>query len=190
MPVYGVEAYLLNCLDSIHADIPADEARQVEVVAVDETEEALEQFTKGVAKFVLHFAFLAVGVAYVARRAERYYWLTLGALAAGLAVNAGYGVVQLLAARAGVNLDELVLAPLTGGASAINVYGGVEGEEERLLLIVVDDVEPAVVQRGRGGGAPAELPDVDVLAGELQHAGDHIRGEALVQDVGAARHGG
>ncbi|MEV2238224.1 glycosyltransferase [Micromonospora sp. NPDC049891] len=36
VPVYGVEAYLLNCLDSIHADIPADEARQVEVVAVDD----------------------------------------------------------------------------------------------------------------------------------------------------------
>jgi hypothetical protein len=94
-----------------------------------ETEQALEQFTKGVAKFVLHFLFLAVGVAYVARRAERYYWLTLGALAGGLAVNAGYGVVQLLAARAGVNLDQVLLAPLTGGASAINIYGGVEGEE-------------------------------------------------------------
>ena len=94
-----------------------------------ETEEALEQFTKGLAKFVLHFVFLAAGVAYVARRAERYYWLTLGVLAAGLAVNAGYGVVQLLAARAGVNLDQVLLAPLTGGASAINVDGGVEGEE-------------------------------------------------------------
>jgi hypothetical protein len=94
-----------------------------------ETEQGLEQFAKGMAKFVLHFLFLAVGVAYVARRAERYYWLTLGVLAAGMAANAGYGVVQLLAARAGVNLDQAVLSPLTGGASAINVYGGVEGVE-------------------------------------------------------------
>ncbi|GAB3844862.1 hypothetical protein GCM10029963_22290 [Micromonospora andamanensis] len=36
VPVYRVEAYLLNCLDSIHADIPADEVGQVEVVAVDD----------------------------------------------------------------------------------------------------------------------------------------------------------
>ncbi|MEG3633651.1 glycosyltransferase family 2 protein [Micromonospora palythoicola] len=36
VPVYGVEAYLRQCLDSIHADIPADEATAVEVVAVDD----------------------------------------------------------------------------------------------------------------------------------------------------------
>ncbi|PZG23376.1 CDP-glycerol--glycerophosphate glycerophosphotransferase [Micromonospora craterilacus] len=36
VPVYGVEAYLPQCLDSIHADIPAGEAAAVEVVAVDD----------------------------------------------------------------------------------------------------------------------------------------------------------
>ncbi|GIJ77718.1 Glycosyltransferase involved in cell wall bisynthesis [Micromonospora phaseoli] len=36
VPVYGVEAYLGQCLDSIHADIPADEATAVEVIAVDD----------------------------------------------------------------------------------------------------------------------------------------------------------
>jgi O-antigen ligase len=36
-------------------------------------------------------------------------------------------VLQLRAARAGVNLDHAVLAPLTGGASSINVYGAVNG---------------------------------------------------------------
>ncbi|MBQ1048038.1 glycosyltransferase [Micromonospora sp. C51] len=36
VPVYGVEAYLRQCLDSIHADIPGDEAAQVEVIAVDD----------------------------------------------------------------------------------------------------------------------------------------------------------
>jgi O-antigen ligase len=40
-------------------------------------------------------------------------------------VNSLYGVLQLLAARAGHNLDHVVLAPLTGGASSINVYGAV-----------------------------------------------------------------
>jgi hypothetical protein len=92
-----------------------------------ETEQALSQFGKGFAKFVLHFLFLAAGVAYVARRAERFYWVTLGALVAGMAANAGYGVVQLSLARAGINLDQAVLSPLTGGASSINIYGAVEG---------------------------------------------------------------
>jgi len=94
-----------------------------------ETEQALAQYAKGLAKFVLHFLFLAAGVALLLRRPQRFYWVTLGVLVAGMAANAGYGVVQLLAARAGLNLDEAVLAPLTGGASAINVYGAVEGEQ-------------------------------------------------------------
>ncbi|MDG4798761.1 glycosyltransferase [Micromonospora sp. WMMD1082] len=36
VPVYGVEAYLRQCLDSIHSDIPAGEVASVEVVAVDD----------------------------------------------------------------------------------------------------------------------------------------------------------
>jgi hypothetical protein len=92
-----------------------------------ETQQALTQFGKGLTKFLLHFLLLAAGVAYVVRRGERFYWLTLGVLVAGIAANAAYGVLQLLAARAGLNLDQAVLSPLTGGASAINVYGAVEG---------------------------------------------------------------
>lgn len=93
-----------------------------------QTLQAVDQFGKGLVKFVLHFAFLVAGIAYVASRGERFYWRSLAALVAGLAVNSVYGVLQLGAARAGVNLDALVLSPLTGGASAINVYGAVEGE--------------------------------------------------------------
>jgi O-antigen ligase len=92
-----------------------------------ETEQALAQFGKGLVKFLLHFFLLAAGVAYVARRPTRFYWVTLAALVAGMAANAGYGVIQLVAAQAGLNLDEAVLAPLTGGASSINIYGAVEG---------------------------------------------------------------
>jgi O-antigen ligase len=44
-----------------------------------------------------------------------------------MTANAAYGVLQLLAARAGHNLDQTVLAPLTGGASSINIYGAVGG---------------------------------------------------------------
>ena len=92
-----------------------------------ETKQALDQFTKGMVKFVLHFLFLACAVAYLAQRGERFYWRTLGWFTAGLGANALYGVLQLLSARAGHNLDSTVLSPLTGGASAINIYGRVSG---------------------------------------------------------------
>jgi O-antigen ligase len=92
-----------------------------------ETQEALTLFVKGLTKYLLHFLFLAAGVAYLARRGVSSYWRALAAFSAGLTANALYGVVQLAAAQAGVNLDRLVLSPLTGGASAINIYGGVNG---------------------------------------------------------------
>ena len=42
-------------------------------------------------------------------------------------VNALYGVLQLVSAQAGVNLDSVLVSPLTGGASQINIYGAVNG---------------------------------------------------------------
>jgi O-antigen ligase len=61
------------------------------------------------------------------QRGRRFYLRALGWFSAGLVANCLYGVLQLLAARAGHNLDKTVLSPLTGGASAINVYGSVGG---------------------------------------------------------------
>src|SRR5205085_11789100 len=92
-----------------------------------DTRQSLDQFGKGFVKFLLHFLFLAAAVAYLARRSTRLYWRTLTAFVAGLVFNAAYGVLQLLAARAGHNLDRTVLSPLTGGASSINIYGSVNG---------------------------------------------------------------
>jgi O-antigen ligase len=92
-----------------------------------ETQQALDQFVKGMVKFVIHFLFLAAAVAYLARRGERFYWRALGWFGAGLVANCAYGALQLLAARAGTNLDHAVLSPLTGGASSINIYGSVNG---------------------------------------------------------------
>ncbi|MFL5918621.1 MAG: O-antigen ligase family protein [Gaiellaceae bacterium] len=92
-----------------------------------ETKQSLDQWGKGMVKFVLHFLFLAAGVAYLARRSVRFYWEAVAALTLGMVANSVYGGLQLLAARAGVNLDHLVLAPLTGGASMINVYGAIGG---------------------------------------------------------------
>ena len=84
--------------------------------------------TKGTVKFVLHFLFLAAAVTYLARRGEGFFWRALGWFTAGMVANAVYGVLQLLAARAGHNLDSTVLSPLTGGASSINIYGAVNGQ--------------------------------------------------------------
>jgi O-antigen ligase len=92
-----------------------------------ETKQALDQFTKGMVKYVLHFLFLIAAVTYLVRRGQRYYWRALVWFTAGFVANCVYGALQLLSARAGHNLDSLVLSPLTGGASAINVYGSVEG---------------------------------------------------------------
>jgi O-antigen ligase len=94
-----------------------------------ETEQALEQFAKGLVKFGVHFAFLIAGIAYLARRSQRFYWTTLGVFVGGMAVNAAYGLTQLAAAELGHDLDRTLLSPITGGASSINIYGAVEGSD-------------------------------------------------------------
>jgi len=89
--------------------------------------DALAQWAKGLTKWLIHFAFLAAAVVWLSRRGQRYFWRTLGWFSAGVVVNALYGVLQLLDARRGGNLDATVLSPITGGASQINVYGAVNG---------------------------------------------------------------
>jgi len=90
-----------------------------------ETKQALSLYEKGLTKFAIHFAFLAAGVAYLARGSERFYWRTVCWFAAGFAANAAYGVLQLIATLGGRNLDALVLNPITGGAASINIWGAV-----------------------------------------------------------------
>jgi O-antigen ligase len=92
-----------------------------------QTKDSLDQWVKGMVKFGLHFLFLALGVAYLVRRSRAFYWRAVAALSLGMAANGAYGVLQLLAARAGVNLDHAVLSPLTGAATSINIYGLVNG---------------------------------------------------------------
>jgi O-antigen ligase len=94
-----------------------------------ETEQALAQWAKGMIKFLLHFLFLVAGIAYLARRSERFYWAAFATFMAGFVANAAYGIVQLGSAEAlGVNLDQSLLSPITGGASQINIYGAIGGE--------------------------------------------------------------
>ncbi|MFL5925881.1 MAG: O-antigen ligase family protein [Gaiellaceae bacterium] len=89
--------------------------------------DSLQQWAKGIAKWLVHFAFLAAAVVWISRRGQEYFWRSLGWFCAGIVVNCVYGVLQLLDARRGGNLDTLVLSPITGGASRINIYGGVNG---------------------------------------------------------------
>ena len=94
-----------------------------------QTDQALAQWAKGMVKFLLHFLFLVAGVAYLARRSARFYWTTLAVFMGGFVANAIYGIVQLGTAEVlGINLDQSLLSPLTGGASQINIYGAIEGE--------------------------------------------------------------
>jgi len=115
-----------------------------------QTHEALSQWGKGLVKYLIHFLFLVAGIAYVARRSERFFWRSLGWFTAGLAANSFYGLLQLLDARRGGNLDQDVLNPLTGGASSINVYGAVQGESVyRPNALTGDPNHLGVMQIGR-----------------------------------------
>jgi O-antigen ligase len=95
-----------------------------------DTSQALAQWAKGMVKFLLHFLVLVAGVALIARRGQRFYWQTLAVFVLGVAANAAYGIAQLAAAEgAGANLDAAWLQPITGGASRINVYGAIQGQD-------------------------------------------------------------
>src|SRR5437867_4782455 len=94
-----------------------------------QTTEALTQYVKGLGKFAEHFAFLACALAEIAQRGEQLLWRTLAWFCGGIAANGFYGVLQLLAAQAGHNLDSLVVTPLTGHSASINIYGAVGGSK-------------------------------------------------------------
>ncbi len=89
--------------------------------------DALGQWGKGLTKWLIHFAFLACAVVWLSRRGQQYFWRTLAWFSAGMVFNAAYGVLQLLDARRGGNLDAALLSPITGGASSINIYGSING---------------------------------------------------------------
>jgi O-antigen ligase len=95
-----------------------------------DTAEALAQWAKGMVKFVLHFGFLVTGVALLARRGIRFYWIALAAFLGGIGLDAVYGVIQLVLAEGGVNLDEVLIQPITSRQTGINVFGAVGGTQE------------------------------------------------------------
>jgi O-antigen ligase/polysaccharide polymerase Wzy-like membrane protein len=93
-----------------------------------DTKQALDQFAKGMVKFVIHWAFVVAAVGYLWQRGERFFWRAFAWFMAGFVANAVYGILELLAALGGRNLDNLLLVPLTGGASRISVFGAIAGQ--------------------------------------------------------------
>jgi O-antigen ligase len=93
-----------------------------------QSSDALHQWTKGLAKFALHFVLLGLGIVYLQQESPQFYVRALRAFVLGIAANALYGVFQLAFALGGHDLDQVALAPITGGASSINIYGAVNGQ--------------------------------------------------------------
>lgn len=95
-----------------------------------ETDDAVGQWTKGLAKWVIHFSFLAAAAAHLVRRGAPLLRAGLVAFVAGVVVNSLYAVL-LLAAQVGggVNLDRVLLSHVFTGAatSGVNLYGRVAG---------------------------------------------------------------
>jgi O-Antigen ligase len=95
--------------------------------------QALTFWLKGMGAWSIHFAYLVLGVAHMVRRGRPLFVRAVYAFTAGIVVNCVYGVIQLaLAIGAGINLDRLVVGPLTsgqGGTGGINVYGTVSGSQ-------------------------------------------------------------
>ena len=92
-----------------------------------ENSQQLSQYSKGMAKFVLHFAFLVAGTQHVIDRGERMLRRTVGAFVPGSRSTAcTASSSSLRRSGAGINLDKAVIGPLTfgqGSLGGINVYG-------------------------------------------------------------------
>ena len=92
-----------------------------------DTAVAATQYGKGMTKFAIHFLFLILGVAYLAR-ASRDVLLADARLLHGRHGRQRRLRAPAAAARAlGHDLDQAILSPITGGASYINIYGAVDG---------------------------------------------------------------
>jgi hypothetical protein len=95
--------------------------------------DAFTFWVKGIVTWAVHFAFLVCACAHVVRRGKALFVRCVWAFVAGMVLNCIYGAVQLaLQVAAGVNLDTLVVGPLTAGQGkqgGIGVFGQVGGEK-------------------------------------------------------------
>ncbi|HVI34874.1 MAG TPA: O-antigen ligase family protein [Gaiellales bacterium] len=98
-----------------------------------QTKQGVSFWAKGVTTWVIHFGFLITATAHILRRGAELFDRSLRWFLIGLVANAVYGLVQLvLVVGAGINLDRLVVAPLTAGQgkfTGIAIYGQVGGSQ-------------------------------------------------------------
>jgi len=98
-----------------------------------ETRQALSFWSKGVATWIVHYGFMIAACAHVLRRGATLWDRSLRWFIIGMTVNAAYGMAELaLQVGAGINLDRIVIGPLTAGQghlNGINVYGTVSGNQ-------------------------------------------------------------
>jgi O-Antigen ligase len=95
--------------------------------------DAFAFWVKGIVTWSVHFAFLVCATAHVVRRGRALFVRCIWAFVGGLLLNCVYGAVQLaLQVGAGINLDTLVVGPLTAGQGkqgGLGVFGQVGGEK-------------------------------------------------------------
>jgi O-antigen ligase len=90
---------------------------------------SLHLWLKGIGTWGVHFLLLICALAHIVRRGAPLYVRAVRWFLAGIAANAVYGIVQLvLQVGAGINLDKVLVGPLTagqGGVGGLNIYGKV-----------------------------------------------------------------
>jgi O-antigen ligase len=91
-----------------------------------DTTQAVDQWTKGIIKWLIFATFLICAITHVARRGEWLWWRLAAAFTLGVTISAAYGLLQTaVRTTTGVELDALFLKPLFPGARALgaNLYG-------------------------------------------------------------------
>ena len=124
------------------------------------TKQGLTQFWKGMTKFAIHWSFMVAAIA-LSRAARRGVLL-----ARARVVHARLRRELRLrdpparrGARRGHNLDNLVLSPLTGGASSIDIFGHIAGSSiYRVNALTVDPNHLGVMLDRAAARADARLP--------------------------------
>ena len=91
-----------------------------------DTTQAVDQWTKGIVKWLIFATFLICAITHVARRGEALWWRVAGAFTLGVVISAAYGLLQtVVRTGTGIELDAIFLKPIFPGARALgaNLYG-------------------------------------------------------------------
>ena len=96
-----------------------------------DTAQSLAQWAKGMVKFILHFGFLVTGVALLARRGMRFYWIALAAFLGGHRPERRLRRRPARPCRRAASIStKLLIEPITSRQTGINVFGAVGGTQE------------------------------------------------------------